>query len=953
MQSSIFKSFGGRFSLLALLFFSLSAFGVNEFSYVLTPKIDAGNIRITGNTLSSLDTNGNFTIDLNGTGATIFTDLTATTVPYLDASKKLTSSAVTPTQLALLGTATSANTASTLVQRDGSGNFTAGTVTATSFVGALTGNASTVTTNANLTGDVTSSGNATTIGATKVTNGMLAGSIAASKLVATDIATVGTITSGTWNGTTIAIANGGTGQTSKAAAFDALAPCTSGGGGLITYGSGSNSCLTTAIGDLGKPLISAGALGPNTYGTAVAAGGGTGQSSYTTGDTLYASGTTALSKLGIGSTGQVLKVSGGIPAWGTAQGGLISDREMITNSDIEVDASGYTAYADAAGVLPVDCTGGSPNSTVARSTSTPITGTGELLWTKAGTANRQGEGFSIPFTVGTADQAKVLQIDLDTIVRSGTFVAGSSTTDSDLEFYVYDVTNSTLIQPSTYKIYSSSTSLSAHSTLNFQTSSSGTSYRFCVHQATTVTANVTMGLDNISIHPSRYVYGTPITDWVSYTPTFTGMGTVASSVFYSRRVGDSLEVNGRVVIGTSTGTPALITLGYGGTNANVTVDTSKVPTGNIVGDASVSTSAATTMRWAILAPASNVTNVIATIQTSTISTNTASTNASTVFSGAGQTMIVNFKVPIVGWSSGVQMSDSAPQATVAMRATGSSTSISNSGNTAVIFPTVSYDTTGGYNSTTGVYTVSVPGKYHVCEYMQTNAAVYATTGAFVAMIYKNGSQYSQISADNNKGTGNSASTFWTSPGSCDDIDLKGGDTLQIYAASNATIALNNAVGYFAVNRIGNAGTIGATEFVGAKYSNSAGTSITNSGSDINVPFATKVFDSHSAFSGTVYTVPVSGKYRVSGTVNFQAAVYVVGNTVFASVYQNSAIASYGPVLSIDTTTSTNYGVSVSTTLSCNAGDTIEVRAANNRTAGATSLTASASNNHIEIERIGM
>jgi hypothetical protein len=68
-----------------------------------------------------------------------------------------------------------------------------------------------------LTGDVTTSGAglATTIGAGKVTNAMLAGSIAASKLVGTDITTVGTITSGTWNGGTLAIANGGTGSTTQ------------------------------------------------------------------------------------------------------------------------------------------------------------------------------------------------------------------------------------------------------------------------------------------------------------------------------------------------------------------------------------------------------------------------------------------------------------------------------------------------------------------------------------------------------------------------------------------------------------------------------------------------------------------------------------------------------------------------------------------------------------------
>ncbi len=57
-----------------------------------------------------------------------------------------------------------------------------------------------------LSGDITGSGTTaitTTIGANKVTNTMLAGSIASSKLVGTDISTVGTITSGTWNATAI------------------------------------------------------------------------------------------------------------------------------------------------------------------------------------------------------------------------------------------------------------------------------------------------------------------------------------------------------------------------------------------------------------------------------------------------------------------------------------------------------------------------------------------------------------------------------------------------------------------------------------------------------------------------------------------------------------------------------------------------------------------------------
>lgn len=63
-----------------------------------------------------------------------------------------------------------------------------------------------------LTGNViTSAGScATTIAALAVTNGMLAGSIAASKLIGTDIATLGTVTTGTWNANKIGLVYGGT-----------------------------------------------------------------------------------------------------------------------------------------------------------------------------------------------------------------------------------------------------------------------------------------------------------------------------------------------------------------------------------------------------------------------------------------------------------------------------------------------------------------------------------------------------------------------------------------------------------------------------------------------------------------------------------------------------------------------------------------------------------------------
>lgn len=86
---------------------TLNVTGLATLGAATSTQFTADNLRLDGNTLSTTNTNGDLTIDLNGTGSTIFTDLTATTVPYLDASKKLTSSAATPTQLGYLANATS------------------------------------------------------------------------------------------------------------------------------------------------------------------------------------------------------------------------------------------------------------------------------------------------------------------------------------------------------------------------------------------------------------------------------------------------------------------------------------------------------------------------------------------------------------------------------------------------------------------------------------------------------------------------------------------------------------------------------------------------------------------------------------------------------------------------------------------------------------------------------
>ena len=211
------------------------------------------------------------------------------------------------------------------------------------------------------TGAVTITPATTITGVATLTAQPILSSLTASKPVFTD-ASKGLVSTGT-----LAYDQGGTGQTTYAA-------------GDIIYASGANTLAKLAIGTTSQVLtvtagvpawgsagssgtvtsvdVSGGTTGLTTSGgpitasgtitlagTLAAANGGTAQTTYTTGDFLYASGTNTLAKLGIGTTGQVLKVAAGVPSWATdtTVGTVTSVAQSFTGGLISVSGSPITS----------------------------------------------------------------------------------------------------------------------------------------------------------------------------------------------------------------------------------------------------------------------------------------------------------------------------------------------------------------------------------------------------------------------------------------------------------------------------------------------------------------------------------------------------------------------------------------------------------------------------------
>lgn len=242
-----------------------------------------------------------------------------------------------------------------------------------------------------------------------ITNAQLAGSIAAAKLVGSDIATVGTITSGVWNGTAVGAQYGGTGlNTSASTGYPSL----SSGTWSVVSATTLTAALNAVVGDSGsggtKGLVPAPAAGDAAA------------SKYLKADGTWATVSAGGSPSGSGSE---IQYRSGASTFGAVTGSSVSGANVAFAGTITQTSASATAFESGpnGGTNPVFRL---VNSTASAATGLSITGNAAGSGvTLAVLSSGTNEGLILD-TKGTTSNSISTISDTFNFDRSSTSVAG-------------------------------------------------------------------------------------------------------------------------------------------------------------------------------------------------------------------------------------------------------------------------------------------------------------------------------------------------------------------------------------------------------------------------------------------------------------------------------------------------------------------------------------------------
>jgi hypothetical protein len=348
-----------------------------------------------------------------------------------------------------------------------------------------------------------------------------------------------------------------------------------------------------------------------------------------------------------------------------------------------------------------------------------------------------------------------------------------------------------------------------------------------------------------------------------------------------RRIGDSIEVTGVIRLSGAPTTAALtIQLPSG-----ISKDTSKIEVSDSVplGSAIIFDSSPANV-YSHFAFVTNYTTTAVKIYAPSAgtysSTLSAVTQAYPLTFAVSDEISYSFKLPVVGWSSSQVMSSDADTRVVALHATLQTSMANSTGLADVVFDSSSnstrkeFDTNSMLDTSTGIVTVKVAGKYRINVnglIVQNNTAatrILSITDTANSLITNLSLDYFAV----NYQTRGSAT-----------LDFKAGEQFKIrFDRSAQASQVFGGYAYLDVERLSGPSQIAASESVSALYTGAPPTGTLNSSPNV-VTYGTKVKDSHNAYSGGVYTIPVSGTYDISALYT-TSGTYALNDVQYISIY---------------------------------------------------------------------
>jgi hypothetical protein len=616
--------------------------------------------------------------------------------------------------------------------------------------------------------------------------------------------------------------------------------------------------------------------------------------------------------------GTAWQVVGGTGSESGSGGGVVN---FIANGNADdASASIFVPYTNIASSRPTTGTGILPPPIVTTSltSTTPLSGTKSFLLTKPA-SNVQGQGWSATFSVDLGYRAKSSKISVDYIVNSGTFVAGSPGVDSDVIWYLYDITNSLLIEPSNIKMLSNSSTLSDKFEATFQTSATGSSYRLIAHVATASTLAYELKVDNISAAPSQYVYAPVKSDPVSISAT-SAWTTNTTTTCKVERDGSFAWVEWNVAL---TGAPNATTLTLN-LPPGLSIDTSKLTnTGSsfyISGSANANRGASGTTIFPLYQSTTQV-YIAYTSNTTTWAQGLVSNTAPVTWS-SGDNITAKVRVPIVGWTSNAQVSDGFEARDLTFSGTQSSQAVT--ANVTNIAFTASKDSASSWDGTQ--YTVKSAG-----DYLMTASA--AMSGAGTLGCYKNGTFFAHMSAAGGGGQHSAGATIYP--------NLVAGDTISLRCSSSITITSGN----IAITKNQAPTTISATEEISLRYTSTSGQTIPLNTAATYI-YGIRDYDSHGAYNLTTgeFKPPMTGRYQIRASI--RGTYSALAHDLFIGIYKNGV--AYSESFKTTSAGSGNSAYHIDT-INLLSTDIVTIKVYQSGAAAAASVNALA--NSLAIERV--